>query len=260
MFFIASSGSLQTETHPGLSPRGTFKSLPLQLVLTAAAFGGTWNTQGNHWFKGTMFASRDPCTTFSGVHGPGLTCSEFLQFMGVCVCQTHNQLSLYIYPKLVYSRINQILMSYAPSRPCNSMHNFLLCSNTSQLSVGALSLFSATAADGNHSWCSVKCKSISFCFVLFSPLSLLLLHALAFLTPTGNNYASVSSLWCSLQACSTAQDRDLGEGILGEQRSDINQNSYRERSIENRHIEGIQLLSKVMHPMWLLVKLFQSYQ
>lgn len=167
MFFIASSGSLQTETHPGLSPRGTFKSLPLQLELTAAAFGGTWNTQESHWFKGTMFASRDPCTTFSGVHGPGLTCSEFLQFMGVCVCQTHNQLSLYIYPKLVYSRINQILMSYALSCPCNSMHNFLLCSNTSQLSVGALSLFSASAADGNHSWCSVKCKSISFCFVLF---------------------------------------------------------------------------------------------
>lgn len=141
-----------------------------------------------------MFASRDPCTTFSGVHGPGLTCSEFLQFMGVYVCQTHNQLSLYIYPKLVYSRINQILMSYALSCPCNSMHNFLLCSNTSRLSVGALSLFSATAADGNHSWGSVKCKSISFCFVLFSPLSLLLLHALAFLTPTGSNYASVTSL------------------------------------------------------------------
>lgn len=229
MFFIASSGSLQTETHPGLSPRGTFKSLPLQLLLTAAAFGGTWNTQGSHQCKGIMFASRDPCTTFSGIHGPGLTCSEFLQFMGVCVCQTYNHLSLYIDPKLVSLRINQILMSYALSCPCNSMQNFLLCSNTSQLSVGALSLVSAAAADGKRSLCSVKCKSISFCLVLFSPLSLLLLHTLAFLTPTGNKYTPVTSLWCSLQACSTAQDRDLGEGILTQQKSDINQNSYRER-------------------------------
>lgn len=54
MFFIASSGSLQAETHPGLSPRGTFKSLPLQLSLTAAAFGGTWDTQGSHWCKGSV--------------------------------------------------------------------------------------------------------------------------------------------------------------------------------------------------------------
>lgn len=135
MFFIASSGSLQAETHPGLSPRGTFKSLPLQLSLPATAFRGTRNTQGGHWCKGTVF---DPSTDFSGIHSPGLICLGFIQFMGVC--QTHSQLSLYIYLKLVYSKINQTLMSYALSCPCNSMHNFLLCSNTSQLSVGAVTV------------------------------------------------------------------------------------------------------------------------
>lgn len=176
-----------------------------------------------------MFASRDTSTAFSGIHGPGLTCLEFLHLMGVCVCQTHSQLSLYIYPKLVYSRINQTLMSYALSCPCNSMHNFLLCSNTSQLSVGAV-----TVPCHCCRWktlfvlCEMQEHLLLFCFLLlFSPLSLLLLQTLAFLTPTGNKHTSATSLWCSLQACSTEQGRDLGGGILRQQKSDINQSRER---------------------------------
>lgn len=69
-------------------------------------------------------------------------------------------------------------MSYALSCPCNSMHNFLLCLNTSQLSVGAVTV---------RCHC---CRWKTLCalwnaraspFVLFSPLSLLLLHSLVFL-------------------------------------------------------------------------------
>lgn len=171
-----------------------------------------------------MVASSDLSTAFSGIHGPGLTCLELLQFMGVCVCQTRSQLSLYIYPKLVYSRINQILMSYALSCPCNSMHNFLLCSSTSQLSVGAVTVQCHCCR-----WktlCSVKCKSISFCFV-FSFITSAVSHSCFPHTHHQQIHLSHQSL--VLTPGSTEQDRDLGEGILGQQKSDINQNSYRER-------------------------------
>lgn len=72
-------------------------------------------------------------------------------------------------------------------------------------------------------------ENLPFVFYFISPLSLLLLCTLTFLTATGNKYTLTNSLWCILQACYIELDRDLEEEILRQQKYDINQNIYREK-------------------------------